>query len=450
MTHARLAPAIAPRAHEIFEADRLALHQRTDRMFSAVMLGQWVFGIVLSVVISPYAWRGATRSLHVHVLAAVFLGGLLSLAPIMLAWRQPGARINRHVVAVSQMLWSALLIHLTGGRIETHFHVFGGLAFLAFYRDWEVLVPATVVVAADHLLRGLFWPESVYGIEVAEWWRFLEHAGWVVFEDIVLVVGCVTATQEMAQNAQRKARLELLLSESERRKEKLAAVGQLAASVAHELRNPLTAVGNAHAYLNDKFNQPAVKSAVNDPRVEKFFGLASRELENCNHIIGELLDFARERPPQPESCSLYELTTEALTLVRARAGVELKNGVPQALPNVLIDREQFRKVLINLVQNAVEAIEPDRPGVVQISAEGGERTPLRLTVHDTGPGIPAELLGQIFQPLFTTKTRGTGLGLAIVAGTVERHGGKVSVVSLAGQGTSFVVELPPSAATAAA
>ncbi|MGC4006786.1 MAG: hypothetical protein QM811_28130 [Pirellulales bacterium] len=85
------------------------------------------------------------------------------------------------------MLWSALLIHLTGGRIETHFHVFGSLAFLAFYRDWKVIVTATVVVAADHFLRGVWWPQSVFGVLVESPYRWMEHAGWVVFEDVVLI-----------------------------------------------------------------------------------------------------------------------------------------------------------------------------------------------------------------------------------------------------------------------
>ena len=89
------------------------------------------------------------------------------------------------------MLMGALLIHLTGGRIETHFHVFGSLAFLAFYRDWRVLIPATIVVALDHMLRGFFWPQSVYGVLVASQWRWLEHAAWVVFEDVFLVVSCL-------------------------------------------------------------------------------------------------------------------------------------------------------------------------------------------------------------------------------------------------------------------
>src|SRR5213075_1680676 len=139
---------------------------------------------------------------------AIFLGGAVSSLPIALALLMPGRTVTRHVIAVAQMLWSALLIHLTGGRIETHFHVFGSLAFLAFYRDWKVLVPATVVVAADHFLRGMFWPQSVYGVLVASQWRWLEHAAWVVFEDVILVMSCVRGTEELRQIAQHTAGLE--------------------------------------------------------------------------------------------------------------------------------------------------------------------------------------------------------------------------------------------------
>ena len=121
---------------------------------------------------------------------------------------RPGLPSTRYVIAVAQMLMGALLIHLTGGRIETHFHVFGSLAFLAFYRDWRVLIPATVVVALDHLLRGIFWPQSVYGVVVASQWRWLEHAAWVIFEDVFLVVACRRSLSEMRQTAERTAALE--------------------------------------------------------------------------------------------------------------------------------------------------------------------------------------------------------------------------------------------------
>src|SRR5258706_5217758 len=114
-----------------------------------------------------------------HVWVAAIGGAGIAILPILLAIFRPGATITRHVIAASQMLFSALLIHLTGGRIETHFHVFGSLAFLAFYLDWQGIITATVVVAADHFLRGIYWPGSVYGVSNSESWRLLQHAGWV-------------------------------------------------------------------------------------------------------------------------------------------------------------------------------------------------------------------------------------------------------------------------------
>ncbi|MEX2092450.1 MAG: PAS domain-containing sensor histidine kinase, partial [Pirellulales bacterium] len=116
--------------------------------------------------------------MHVHVWAAIVMGGMLTICPVLMVVFRPGATSTRMVVVVAQMLYSGLLIHLTGGRIETNFHVFGSLAVMAFYRDWRVFVPATLVVAADHFLRGMFWPESVFGAMASTPWRILEHAGW--------------------------------------------------------------------------------------------------------------------------------------------------------------------------------------------------------------------------------------------------------------------------------
>jgi PAS domain S-box-containing protein len=112
------------------------------------------------------------------------------------------------MIAAAQMLSAGLLIHLTGGRIETHFHVFGSLAFLAFYRDWRVLIVASAVTAGDHLIRGFAWPESVYGAAVGADWRWVEHAGWVVFIDIFLLLACLWGDREFVRAAQREAELE--------------------------------------------------------------------------------------------------------------------------------------------------------------------------------------------------------------------------------------------------
>jgi diguanylate cyclase (GGDEF)-like protein len=198
------------RVRELYTEHRQSIFKRTDRMFAALMAVQWVAGIAAAVWLSPKTWAGPSSQIHIHVWAAVFLGGALSLFPIALAWLRPGESSTRYVIATAQMLMSSLLIHLTGGRLETHFHVFGSLAFLSFYRDWRVLVPSTVVVAADHFLRGMFWPESVYGVLAVSNWRWLEHAGWVLFEDTFLVIAIRRGMSEMCDIAERTAEGERL------------------------------------------------------------------------------------------------------------------------------------------------------------------------------------------------------------------------------------------------
>ena len=207
----------ALRAEAIREEQMRARHVRIDRMFAVLLVVQYLAGIAGALWVSPYAWAGKERVLHMHVWVAILGGAGIIILPTLLAIFRPGTVLTRHVIAASQMLSSALLIHLTGGRIETHFHVFGSLAFLAFYLDWHVLMTATVIVAADHFLRGIYWPESVFGAANAEWWRFLEHAAWVVFEDIFLIWSCVLGSREVAASSARQAEVEYL-SEQEQLK----------------------------------------------------------------------------------------------------------------------------------------------------------------------------------------------------------------------------------------
>ena len=192
------------------------IHRRTDRMFAYLMIFQWLAGIAAAVWITPRTWMGTSSQIHLHVWAAVFLGGGISAVPLFLILKRPGHVLTRHVVAVAQAMTSALLIHITGGRIETHFHVFGSLAFLAFYRDWRVLVTATVVVAVDHAARGLFWPQSVFGVATASPWRWIEHAGWVLFEDSFLILSIRQNLADVADVAMRRAQLEDYNTEIER------------------------------------------------------------------------------------------------------------------------------------------------------------------------------------------------------------------------------------------
>ncbi|MDQ3546342.1 MAG: PAS domain S-box protein, partial [Verrucomicrobiota bacterium] len=194
-------------------AEHLALakrenYKRADHLFARLMVLQWLAGVGAALLLSPRTWAGAQSYLHPHVSAALFLGGAITIFPVYLANRHPGKVWTRHVIAIAQMMMSSLFVHLSGGRIETHFHVFGSLAFLAFYRDWRVVVTATVVTGLDHFMRGLFWPETVYGVLSASNWRTLEHVGWVLFEDVVLFISMGQSVREMGHVADRRAALE--------------------------------------------------------------------------------------------------------------------------------------------------------------------------------------------------------------------------------------------------
>jgi PAS domain S-box-containing protein len=196
------------RADELFQQHRKEIYQDTDRLFGRFMAIQWVGGILFALIVSPHTWVGQTSHIHLHVWAAIFVGGAISAFPIWMTRVWPGAVATRHAVATAQMLMSALLICLTGGRIETHFHVFGSLVILSFYRDWKVFIPATLVIALDHFLRGIYWPLSVYGVLTASPWRSVEHGAWVVFENVFLVMSCLRSIREMRFIANRTAALE--------------------------------------------------------------------------------------------------------------------------------------------------------------------------------------------------------------------------------------------------
>jgi signal transduction histidine kinase len=453
------------RAEIMYEEHVEQVHARADRLFTVLMAAQWVVAVLVAFFVSPSAWADKTQAAHSHVAVALVLGGLLSGPPIVLGLKRPGAPANRFVMAVAQMLWSALFIHLTAGRIATHLHVFGSLAFLAIYRDWRVLVPATIVVAADLVLRGVLWPESVYGVASPEWWRPLEHAAWVLFLDVALVIACINAMDDFRAISLRQAEVELLQQgdrrkterlkkalkdlqasqEARARTEKLAAVGQLAASVGHELRNPLAAVRNAATYVSRRITDPRFsdKPASSDAKVLQFLDVMMRELDASAKIISDLLDFARERKPALSPCPLRPLVEEAFGVV-PKSSVKLVNDVPADFPVPHIDKDQFRQVIVNLVQNAAEAC-ADVPGAqVTVRADGGEDgDPWTLRVIDNGHGMPKDVLENIFQPLFTTKVKGTGLGLAIVHNVVTAHKGTIRAESEVGKGTKFSIVLWP-------
>ena len=172
-----------------FQAELRSLQFQTDAVFFWLLLAQWVFSIICALIVSPYTWKGDEYSIHIHVWTAILLGGAITSLPVWLIHRGVQSRESRWVVASAQVLFSSLLIHIMGGRIEAHFHVFGSLAILSFYRDNTVYIPAVGIILVDHVARGLFWPESVFGVVTPNLWRAFEHGGWIAFETVFLVWG---------------------------------------------------------------------------------------------------------------------------------------------------------------------------------------------------------------------------------------------------------------------
>ena len=174
-------------------------YQRTDRLFGVLMLLQGAALIILSIMLTPTTWSGTESFTHAHIWVSTSLGILITGFPAFLAFSRPGLKSTRIVISISQMLVTALLIHISGGRIEMHFHAFVSLAVLATYLDISVIVAATLTIAADHLVRGVLFPQSVFGDATIQVYRIVEHALWVLFEDAILIVAIMQSRETHRQ-----------------------------------------------------------------------------------------------------------------------------------------------------------------------------------------------------------------------------------------------------------
>jgi two-component system sensor histidine kinase PilS (NtrC family) len=235
-----------------------------------------------------------------------------------------------------------------------------------------------------------------------------------------------------------------------RRHERLAGVGQLAADLAHEIRNPLAAISGSIQVLEGSLPR------TQDDETRKLIGIAVREADRLNALITDFLRFARPAPANPEPTSVATVAEEVLRMFDAvcPASVHVSLDVPRDL-HVRADEGQLRQLLWNLFLNAVQAMPEGgaldvtaAPAPPQARTAGGRNAgeegacQVEIEVADTGCGIPEEVLDRIFDPFFTTKKDGSGLGLATVHRIVEGHGGQLTVESRVGRGTRFRIRLP--------
>lgn len=218
--------------------------------------------------------------------------------------------------------------------------------------------------------------------------------------------------------------------------EKLAAIGKLAAGVAHEINNPLTGVlTNASLLLQD--------APEGDPTRADLQTIVD-ETMRCRKIVKGLLEFSRQAKPHTQPIELNQVVEDVLGLVKNQASfrnIALETALDRELPAVMADRDQLRQVVLNIVLNAGEAMTGG--GRLRIASAFDRETAMaRIEAKDTGCGIPEQIQARMFEPFYTTKKTGTGLGLAIAYGIVEEHKGRLRVDSAPGRGTTMIIELP--------
>mgnify|MGYP003390131319 CR=1 FL=1 len=431
-------PAILDRANELNRQHDVEACCRTDRHFAVLMLLQWLTGIVLALCLSPRAWVGSQSQPHPHLLAAILLGAATNLGPALLALLQPGRALTRQVIAVGQAMTSSLLIHLTDGRIETHFHIFGSLAFLAYYRDWRVLVTASLVVASDHLLRGVLMPLSVYGMANATVWRSIEHAGWVLFEDIFLMLSICRSRESAHHAAVQQAQAESANH----------AKSAFLAAMSHDLRTPLNGILGMNDLLQGTDLTDRQRQFVEASRTsgKLLLGLINNVLDLSKIESGKL-----ELDLQESSVEtvVYDVV-EALDPGATQKGLALKVQIDPAVSTpVLCDANRLRQILVNLIGNAIKFT---GAGAVTVSVSCARRDDrllrVRFQVSDTGIGIPENRRDRLFLPFSqidgstTRNFGGSGLGLAICKRLVELMSGSIGIESQIGTGSTFWFEVP--------
>ena len=229
--------------------------------------------------------------------------------------------------------------------------------------------------------------------------------------------------------------------ERERLRDRLAALGEMAATIAHEVKNPLASIEVMAGLLRRQMSDRAdLRGLLTD---------IINEAKMANAIVVEVLEFVRPIRLQVDRTSLATVVEDAIPLAErkvARGGTLIDAIVPPDLPTILGDHHQLCQVVSNLLINALEAL--GGLGVIRIRAqvqpakEDGQLSLIELRISDDGPGIPADITDRIFNPFFTTKPQGSGLGLAIVRQIVDAHDGRIDVATAAGQGTTFTVYLP--------
>jgi signal transduction histidine kinase len=255
----------------------------------------------------------------------------------------------------------------------------------------------------------------------------------------VIIITCTFLVNKLYHADKAKAEAMALMEQSNQ----LASIGQLAAGVAHEINNPLALINETAGYVKDLF---VLKEQYRrDDELIGYIDDVLDAVERCAMITRQLLGFARKFEVKIQEVNLKEVISDALIFHNKEAAyrnIEVYVNVPEDIPPIKTDRAKLQQVLVNLVNNAFQAVDDGCLLEIEASPEGNDK--IRIAISDNGCGMPEENLPKIFEPFFTTKegNRGTGLGLAITYGLVKKLHGDITVKSKLDEGTTFTVTLP--------
>jgi two-component system sensor histidine kinase HydH len=380
--------------------DKTGIHlpARSD---SAAVRVAIIAAIVLAVTILHYATKSQHLSYHDFLQRLYYL-------PIILGGLWFGLRGG----LVTSLLITLIYIH------HIYFTLGGDFWGANFPRTLELLLYNVIGVLTGLLARRLKKEEARYR-DAAE-----------------ALDASYRQLDRTYEKLKEQAGLLLQIEDQLRKTDRLAATGELYASLAHEIRNPLGSIKGAAEILADRFH-PGDKEY-------EFANILRKEVTRMNDVLSGMLNFARPRDGTgDEHCRPAAVLNDVLKLVGPglkQAGIRLTTSIDPGLPEVRFDPEQLKQTVLNIVLNAQAAMKPG--GSLTVQAEQKEGV-VRVTFADTGQGIPEEYLDRVFDPFFSLRDGGTGLGLAIVKRLAERFHAKVGVSSTRGRGTSFVLDLVP-------
>ncbi len=263
---------------------------------------------------------------------------------------------------------------------------------------------------------------------------------------LLIVTGTIltsrSITNELIRIEQEKAKSDDLLVQSN----KMAALGKMAAGIAHEINNPLAIIGEKAGWVKDLLGEADLANSRNFPEIEDCIKKIERQVERCKSITHRMLRFGRQMEPSQEMVDVNLTLAEAISFFENEAQfreIAIETDYNDSLPRATTDTMQLQQVFFNILNNAIDAV--GRAGSIHVKTSyNADSKELEIEIADNGPGIPKEVLGKIFDPFFTTKTAhgATGLGLSISHSIIEKLGGRISVASEEGKGTTFKICLP--------